>query len=94
MLTGSWRTSIVGWIAIASGLAGLIADIISTQGMPKTIPEYFLFGGLVLGGVGNLLAKDAKVSNAPNPVAATEVSAAAEAKVNPEAAVNAASKVG
>jgi hypothetical protein len=41
----------------------MIADIIATQGMPKTIPEYFLFGGLVLAGIGNLLAKDAKVSN-------------------------------
>lgn len=72
-MTGSWRTSIVGWIAIASGAAGMIADIIATQGMPKTIPEYFLFGGLVLGGIGNLLAKDAKVSNAPNPTASHDV---------------------
>lgn len=69
----SWRTNLVGWIAIASGVAGMIADIIATQGMPKTIPEYFLFGGLVLGGIGNLLAKDAKVSNATNPGPATEV---------------------
>ena len=67
MLGTSWRTSIVGWIAIASGVAGLIADIIATQGMPKTIPEYVLFGGLVLSGIGNLLAKDAKVSNSNNP---------------------------
>ena len=64
MLGASWRTGIVGWIAIASGVAGMVADIIATQGMPKTIPEYFLFGGLILGGIGNLLAKDAKVSNA------------------------------
>ena len=70
-MTGSWRTSMVGWIAIASGVAGMIADIIATQGMPKTIPEYFLFGGLVLGGIGNILAKDAKVSNAPIPTAAS-----------------------
>ena len=62
-MTGSWRTNIVGWIAIGSGVAGMIADIIATQGMPKTMPEYFLFGGLVLGGIGNLLAKDAKVSH-------------------------------
>ena len=67
----SWRTSLVGWIAIASGVAGMIADVIATQGMPKTIPEYFLFGGLVLGGIGNILAKDAKVSNAPIPTAAS-----------------------
>lgn len=66
-MTGSWRTSMVGWIAIAAGVAGMIADILATQGMPKTIPEYFLFGGLILGGIGNLLAKDAKVSNATNP---------------------------
>lgn len=72
-MAASWRTNLVGWIAIASGVAGMIADIIATQGMPKTIPEYFLFGGLVLGGIGNLLAKDAKVSNAPNPGAPTEV---------------------
>lgn len=59
----SWRTSLVGWIAIASGVVGFIVDLIATQGMPKTIPEYFLFGGLVLGGIGNIIAKDAKVSN-------------------------------
>lgn len=73
MLAGSWRTSLVGWIAIASGVAGMIADIVATQGMPKTIPEYFLFGGLVLGGIGNLLAKDAKVSNSPVPTAPHDV---------------------
>ena len=72
-MTGSWRTSMVGWIAIASGVAGMIADVIATQGMPKTIPEYFLFGGLVLGGIGNLLAKDAKVSNSPVPTAPHDV---------------------
>ena len=72
-MQGSWRTNIVGWIAIASGVAGMIADIIATQGMPKTIPEYFLFGGLVLGGIGNLLAKDAKVSNSPTPTAPHDV---------------------
>jgi len=63
----SWRTSLVGWIAIGSGVVGFIGDLLMTQGMPKTLPEYFLFGGLVLGGIGNILAKDAKVSNAPNP---------------------------
>lgn len=72
-MAASWRTNFVGWIAIASGAAGMIADIIATQGMPKTIPEYFVFGGLVLGGIGNLLAKDAKVSNSQNPGPATEV---------------------
>jgi hypothetical protein len=44
-------------------VTGFIGDILMTQGMPNTLPEYFLFGGLVLGGIGNLLAKDAKVSN-------------------------------
>lgn len=72
-MTGSWRTSMVGWIAIAAGVAGLIADMIATQGMPQTIPEYFLFGGLVLGGIGNLLAKDSKVSNSPVAVAPHDV---------------------
>lgn len=67
-MTGSWRTNIVGYIAIGSGIAGLVADIIVTQGMPKTLPEYFVFGSLVLAGIGNLLAKDAKVSNALAPV--------------------------
>ena len=73
MLGASWRTGLVGWIAIASGVAGMTADIIATQGMPKTIPEYFLFGGLVLGGIGNLLAKDAKVSNSGTNAPAHEV---------------------
>lgn len=72
-MTGSWRTNIVGWIAIASGVAGMIADIVVTQGMPQTLPEYFVFGSFILAGIGNLLAKDAKVSNAPVPGAPTEV---------------------
>ena len=83
MLGASWRTALVGWIAIAAGVAGMMADIIATQGMPKTIPEYFLFGGLVLGGIGNLMAKDAKVSNSSHPVAAGTVSDAAAATPNP-----------
>jgi len=69
MLGASWRTDLVGWIAIFSGILGAIADVVVTQGMPKTLPEYFVFGSLVLGGVGHILAKDAKVSNAENPVA-------------------------
>ena len=73
MLGASWRTALVGWVAIASGVVGMAADIIATQGMPKTVPEYFLFGGLILGGIGNLLAKDAKVSNAGVPVAPHDV---------------------
>lgn len=72
-MTGSWRTSLVGYIAIASGAVGFIVDLIATQGMPKTIPEYFLFGGLVLGGIGNILAKDAVVSNAPTPIAEAKI---------------------
>lgn len=63
MLGASWRTGLVGILAIAGGVVGLIADIIATQGMPKTVPEYVLFGGLVLSGIGNLLAKDANVTN-------------------------------
>ena len=73
MASASWRTNLVGWIAIASGVAGMIADIIATQGMPQTSPEYFVFGGLVLGGIGHLLSKDAKVSNSSNPGPAKEV---------------------
>ena len=64
MLGVSWRTDLVGWIAIFSGIAGAIGDIIITQGMPKTLPEYFVFGSMVLGGIGHILAKDGKVSNA------------------------------
>lgn len=67
-MTGSWRTNIVGWAAIASGAVGLVMDIIATQGMPATIPEYFVFGGLVLGGIGHLLAKDDKESVTTPPV--------------------------
>ena len=86
-MTGSWRTSLVGYLAIAGGIGGFIGDLIMTQGMPKTIPEYVIFGGMVLTGIGHLLAKDSVVSNAPNPVAATEVSAVSEAKPNPMASV-------
>ena len=84
-MTGSWRTSAVGYIAIVSGLLGIIADIIVTQGLPKTLPEYFVFGSMILGGVGHLLSKDAVVSNAPHPVSATVVSTVNEAKANPAA---------
>ena len=83
MLTGSWRTNIVGYTGIASGVLGLVADVIMNQGLPKTLPEYFIFGSLIIAGIGNLLAKDAKVSNSPHPVAASDVSEVNEAKVNP-----------
>lgn len=63
MLGASWRTSVIGWLSIASGVMGFVADTIVTQGMPQTVPEYIIFGGLVLNGLGHLLAKDAKVSN-------------------------------
>jgi len=73
MLGVSWRTSLVGWIGIIAGVLGMTADIIATQGMPKTIPEYFLFGSMVLAGIGGILAKDGKVSNAPVPVTPKDV---------------------
>ncbi len=73
MLGASWRTDLVGYIALGGSAMGLIADIIATQGMPKTIPEYVLFGGLALTGIGHILAKDGKVSNAENPVSPKDV---------------------
>jgi hypothetical protein len=59
----SWRTSLVGYISIASGVVGFIADLLVTQGLPSSLPEYVVFAGLVLGGIGHILAKDANVSN-------------------------------
>lgn len=75
MLGVSWRTDLAGWIGIAAGIVGMIADIIVTQGMPKTIPEYFLFGGLVLAGIQGVLAKDGKVSNSKDPGSPKDVPA-------------------
>jgi len=83
MFTGSWRTSLVGYIAIASGVSGLIADVIVTQGIPKTLPEYFVFGSMILGGIGHILGKDAKVTNSSHPSAAVEVTTEIESKPNP-----------
>ncbi len=73
MLGASWRTDLVGWIMLAGAVMGIIADIIATQGMPKTIPEYVLFASMVLAGIGHILAKDGKVSNAENPVSPKDV---------------------
>lgn len=76
-MEGSWRTNIVGWLAIAAGIGGMIADIIATQGMPQTLVEYIIFGGLVLTGIGHLLAKDAQVSHSGTNAAPHDVPPAA-----------------
>ncbi len=75
MLGASWRTDLVGWIMLASAVVGAIADIIATQGMPKTIPEYVLFGSMVLAGIGHILAKDGKVTNSKDPGSPVDVPA-------------------
>ena len=66
---GSWKTGIVGWILVASGSLGLLADIIAKQGIPDTVIEWVSFGTAFASGIAALLAKDYDKSNAPSPVA-------------------------
>lgn len=79
----SWKTSLAGWTLIISGALGLIADIVVTQGIPKTLVEWLLFGSMLVGGIGKLVSKDSDVSNAPKPVAPIVVSATDASKPNP-----------
>ncbi len=75
MLGVSWRTDLVGWISIFAGVFGFIGDAIAQQGLPHTLPEYFIFGALVLNGIGHKLAKDGKVTNSKDPGSPIDVPA-------------------
>ena len=84
-MAGSWKTKLAGWILIASGLLGLVAEAISKQGIPDTLMEWLTFGSMIGGGIVALLAKDYDVSNSPHPASATTVSAVDAVKTNPSA---------
>ncbi len=85
LLGKSWRTGLVGVVSLLTGVLGFAADVIYKQGLPNTIPEWLVFGGLMLNGLAGLLQKDAKVTNSSNPAAAVDVTPAIEAKANPSA---------
>ncbi len=73
MLGASWRTDLAGWIIIGGDFAKLIADTISKQGIPTEPGGWIAFGVALATGVGLIMAKDGKVSNAPSPVAPQQV---------------------
>ena len=84
-MSGSWKTSLVGYIMIASGILAFIAEAVAKSGIPDTIMEWVTFGTLVIGGIVGILAKDGDVSNSPHPASATTVSAVDAVKTNPSA---------
>jgi len=85
MLTGSWRTSLAGWLLIGGDAIAVIADIINKQGIPDTILEWTVFGGILITGIGKLFSKDSAVSNATRPVAPVTLTPAMMATPNPSA---------
>ena len=71
MLGTSMWTSIVGYCIIALTVAH---QVFVEQGMPHDLNGWITLAGGIVTGVGLRLAKDANVSNAPNPTAAKPVS--------------------
>lgn len=72
ILGASWRTSLVGWLGIAAGVAVALTQLI--QGGFTAVDWKAL--ALVIPGLGFLNAKDAKVSNAQTPGPAQTVTKA------------------
>lgn len=68
MLGASWKTSILGWIIIASDVVAFIADVATKQGIPSTLMEWLAFGMALATGIGLILAKDRDVSGAAKTV--------------------------
>ena len=81
----SWLTTLFGVAAIAAALVQLGAQIIEEGGMPHDFSTWMGFATKFILGAGVILSKSFNVSNSPTPVAATVVSTANEAKVNPAA---------
>jgi hypothetical protein len=81
----SWKTSLVGWLLIGGDALLFIGDVIKTQGLPTSLMEWGLFGGLLLTGIGKLFSKDYDVSNSKDPAKASVVQPVAAITPNPAA---------
>lgn len=62
-MKNSWRTTILGIIAIVAAGLGVAKAII--DGDPTTSPDYAALGAAIAAGVGLIVAKDAKVTGLP-----------------------------
>ena len=71
MFGASWMTSVVGYFVILLTVAN---QVFVEQGMPHDLNGWITLAGGIVTGVGLRLAKDANVSNAPNPTVAKPVS--------------------
>jgi hypothetical protein len=84
-LKASWLTTLFGGGTVLVAIIQLIMFNIEEGGMPHDTSTWFSFAGKILAGIGIIFSKSFNVSNAPAPAAATVVSAANEAKPNPQA---------
>ena len=85
MLSGSWKTGLVGYGLIALDIIAFIVDCISQQGFPKTKEEWFAFAAVFIAGLNGVLSKDHDKTNSKDPAAAITVPTAAAATTNPAA---------
>ena len=81
----SWLTTLLGAAAIIGTVVQFIMGAIEESGMPHDPSTWMSFITKIVVGVGLILSKSYNVSNAPQPAAATVVSAKSEAKKNPSA---------
>lgn len=63
MKNQSWRTTVLGIIAIVTAGLGVAKALLDND--PATVPDYAALGAAIVAGVGLILAKDAKVTGLP-----------------------------
>lgn len=81
----SWMNTVLGIVVLIGNLGNFIDAAITQHGVPATWHEWLIFLIANATGIGLIVSKQFNVSNSPDPVAATVVSAASEAKPNPAA---------
>lgn len=81
----SWLTTVFGVLTILGDVGAFISRYMGDNEAPITPEGYFAYFMGLATGIGLILAKSFNVSNSSHPKAATVVSPANEAKVNPAA---------
>lgn len=64
----SWFTSLVGYVLIAGGVAGIVKDTIDTQGVPTNASGWIA----LVAGIAARFSKQSNVSNAKEPMAVAQ----------------------
>ena len=65
----SWFTSLIGYLVMAGGIAELVQEALTTQGVPTNMTGWVT----LIGGIGIRATKQANVTNAPHPLAVAQV---------------------